>query len=263
MAGTEWPEVFVHLLPSMIPPGALRGGVAVVVDVLRATTVMVYALHAGIEAIIPCGEIEEARAVAARLPAGTALLAGERQGLPIPGFDLGNSPEDLLKKDRKGKTLVMTTTNGTRAILASLEAEHVGIAAMINSVGSIRWAGSWNLPVHVVCAGTDGLVSLEDTLLAGEIASRLNIFWGYPLGNDEALIADALFRNSIRAERDESIPKPVLIGRGRGGRRVREIGLQKDIEASAREGDEAWNNLVGVLHRDPLRITRWEWAGFH
>src|SRR5438067_9822832 len=92
---TERPKVFVHLLPSLIPPGALRGGVAVVVDVLRATTVMVHALAAGCEATIPCGEIEEAKSVAASLPDGTALLAGERRGLPIPGFDLGNSPGEF------------------------------------------------------------------------------------------------------------------------------------------------------------------------
>ena len=95
MVPTEQARVFVHLLPSLIPPGSLRGGVAVVVDVLRATTVMVQALAAGCEAVIPCGEIDEAKAVAAGLPAGTALLAGERQGLPIPGFDLGNSPGDF------------------------------------------------------------------------------------------------------------------------------------------------------------------------
>src|SRR5436309_2899435 len=95
MSEAVQPSVFVHLLPALIPPGALRGGVAVVVDVLRATTVMVQALQSGCEAIIPCAEIEEAQAVAASLPAGTALLSGERQGLPIPGFDLGNSPDDF------------------------------------------------------------------------------------------------------------------------------------------------------------------------
>ena len=94
MSPADRPKVFVHLLPSLIPPGSLRGGVAVVVDVLRATTVMVHALADGCEAVIPCAEIEEAQSVAAGLPSGTALLGGERGGLPIPGFDLGNSPGD-------------------------------------------------------------------------------------------------------------------------------------------------------------------------
>jgi len=261
MAGSAWPEVYVHLLPALIPPGSLRGGVAVVVDVLRATTVMAYALRAGFAAIIPCGEIEEARSIASRMPPGQALLAGERQGLPIPGFDYGNSPEEVAQGDQRGKTLVMTTTNGTRAILASLEAEQVGIAAMVNAMASIRWAASWNLPVHVVCAGTDGLISLEDTLLAGEIASRLNEHWGYPLGNDQALIARSAFQDADHTRRRQSVPRWVLIAQGRGGRRVREIGLQKDLEAAGRQDGEDWNNIVGVLEQDTMKITRWDWAG--
>ena len=116
MVPTEHASIFVHLLPTMIPPGSLRGGVAVVVDVLRATTVMVQALAVGCDAIIPCGEIEEAVKVAAGFPPGDALLAGERHGLPIPGFDLGNSPLEFTPEVCQGKTLVMTTTNGTRAI---------------------------------------------------------------------------------------------------------------------------------------------------
>ena len=104
-----------------------------VVDVLRATTAMVHALAAGCEAIVPCAEIEEARAVAASLPAGTVLLGGERGGLPIERFDLGNSPATFTREVCRGKTIVMTTTNGTRAILASLEAERVLIAAFVNS----------------------------------------------------------------------------------------------------------------------------------
>ena len=132
MPSDDQAQVYVHLLPKLIPHGSLRGGVAVVVDVLRATTVMVQALAAGCEAIIPCGEIDEAKEVAASLPAGTALLVGERQGLPIPGFDLGNSPGDFTSEVCEGKTLVMTTTNGTRAILASLEAERVYIASFGN-----------------------------------------------------------------------------------------------------------------------------------
>ena len=123
----------MHLLPSLIPPGSLRGGVAVVVDVLRATTVMVHALAAGCEAVIPCAEIDEAKA-SRRRPAARArpCWRGEREGLPIPGFDLGNSPGDFTREVCRGKTLVMTTTNGTRAILASLEAERVYIASFAN-----------------------------------------------------------------------------------------------------------------------------------
>src|SRR5919201_7009620 len=87
-------DVQVHLLPQLIPPGRLAGGVAVVVDVLRATTTIVHALAAGCVAVRPCATVEEARALADRLPAGKVLLGGERQGLPLQGFDLGNSPRE-------------------------------------------------------------------------------------------------------------------------------------------------------------------------
>jgi len=87
--------VLVHLLPSLAPPGTLAGGVAVVIDVLRATTVIVHALAAGCRAVVPCGEIDEAKRRAVQLrSAGKVLVAGERTGLPIPGFDLGNSPRE-------------------------------------------------------------------------------------------------------------------------------------------------------------------------
>lgn len=254
MSESGRPAVFVHLLPSLIAPGALAGGVALVVDVLRATTVMVRALDAGCEAIVPCGELEEARAAAAALPGGTALLAGERQGLPIPDFDLGNSPDDFTPELCRGKTLVMTTTNGTRAILASREAAQVAIAAMSNARAAIEWAASWDADVHVVCAGTDGHVSLEDTLLAGEIADRLQRFWRYTAGNDQATIAAAVFADAVRATRDEGVPWSLLLARGRGGQRVRQIGLARDIEAAARRSDV---DGVPVLCRDPLRIV-WE-----
>src|SRR4051812_14748139 len=85
-------DVQVHLLPELVPAQRLAGGLAVVVDVLRATTSIVYALAAGCTSIRPCAEVEEARALAGQMRAGRVLLAGERDGLPLPGFDLGNSP---------------------------------------------------------------------------------------------------------------------------------------------------------------------------
>src|SRR5437868_2104028 len=91
--------VRVHLLPALAPPGELAGGVAVVIDVLRATTVIVHALAAGCVTVVPCGEIEEAKARAKALRSvGKVLLGGERCGKPIPGFDVGNSPGEYTAK---------------------------------------------------------------------------------------------------------------------------------------------------------------------
>jgi 2-phosphosulfolactate phosphatase len=260
MAELQTPLVYVHLLPELIPPGALEGGVAVVVDVLRATTMMVHALSAGCVAVIPCGEIDEARRVAASLPAGQALLAGEREGLPIAGFDLGNSPSSCTPEVCRGKTLVMTTTNGTRAILASLDAERVVIGAFPNFAATAQLVHADERRIHVVCSGTDRSVSYEDSLLAGAFAQHFKDMGG-TLMNDEAEIVAALwakiddaiwFRNGDRPR--EPNPLTRYLVRGRGGRRVTELGLVQDI-ADAAQLNSYVHNHAFELRRDPLRIV--------
>ena len=238
-------QLSVHLLPRLIPEGALSGGIAVVVDVLRATTSMVHALEAGCEAIVPCAEIDEARRAYEAFPSGSALLAGERQGVPIEGFDLSNSPGTFSQETCGGRTLVMTTTNGTRAIIASLGADRVLLAAFAN-LGATREAiRADGRPVHVVCSGTDGLVSLEDSMLAGALAE------GFDLQNDDARIAARAWHNSEVAGHDGSLVS--VLASGRGGHRVRSLGLGADLEAAARLDSIP---IVAEVRRDPLRIVR-------
>jgi 2-phosphosulfolactate phosphatase len=250
------PPVYVHSLPALIPPGALKGGVAVVVDVLRATTVMVHALAAGCEAVIPCLEIDEARRVANDLPPVHAVLGGERQGLPIEGFDLGNSPGDYTPEVCRGRTLVMTTTNGTRAVLASLEADRVLIGAFPNARATTQAAFFPERserppkPIHIVCSGTEGFISLEDCLLAGCLVSSLDSF-GVEMANDEAIIArrawlDAELGSGAGGRLED------ILAEGRGGRRVTVIGLAADIRAAARVDRF---DLVAELRRDPIRVV--------
>ena len=263
--------VFVHLLPALIPEGALKGGVAVVIDVLRATTTMVHALAAGCDAIIPCVEIAEARKLAKALPPGTAVLAGERQGVPIEGFDMANSPGDCTAETCSGKTLVMTTTNGTRAILASLGAERVFIAAFVNRKATLDALRLAEGPIHLVCSGTDGLVSLEDTMFAGALAHELDaLAWeasegrpGSPvsdavdapvetlLSNDSAEIAASLWRET-EAMIDEGYSLADALSDGRGGRRVHQLGLEADLNAASQLDRFPF---AAELLREPLRIV--------
>lgn len=247
----ERPTVAVHLLPSLIPPGALAGGVAVVVDVLRATTAMIHALAAGCEAVIPCLEVDDARKVAATLPPGTAILGGERGGVQIEGFDLGNSPASYTPEVCRGKTLVITTTNGTRAILASLEAERVHIAAFVNAHATIHLlAAEDGRPVHVVCSGTEGFVSLEDTLLAGLLVTGLRDR-GVEPANDPAWLAAAAWQATARRVEREPLAK--ILAEGRGGHNVLRIGLGPDIDDVAAVDRVP---LTAALRRDPLRIVK-------
>jgi 2-phosphosulfolactate phosphatase len=245
--------------------------VAVVIDVLRATTTMVHALAAGCDAIIPCGEIDEARKIASTLPEGAALLAGERQGLPIEGFDLGNSPGDCTPEVCSGKTLVMTTTNGTKAILASLEADRVLIAAFVNRKATVEALKAAGRPIHLVCAGTDGQISLEDTLFAGALAQEIDA-WAWEeveakarkhpadgadaldesvLANDQAEIAASLWRET-ESIIEEGYTLTDALSDGRGGRRVIAIGLEADLEDAAIIDRFPF---AAELLRDPLRIV--------
>src|SRR5947208_1029251 len=167
-------EVHVYLLPELAPPGRLAGGVAVVVDVLRATTTIVHALAAGCVSVRPCAEVDEARALADSLPAGKVLLGGERDGKPLPGFDLSNSPRECTPAVCRGRTLVLTTTNGSRALLRAAAAERVLVAAFVNFSAVCEQLRLDRRPVHVVCAGDGGSVALEDALLAGGIVDFLS-----------------------------------------------------------------------------------------
>lgn len=254
--------VFVHMLPSLLPPGALIGGVVVLIDVLRASTMMVHALAAGCREVIPCMEVEEARQIAASLPAGSAILAGERHGLPLEGFDLGNSPGQCTGEICQGKTMVITTTNGTRALLACSEADLVLVGSFVNFAATAQRLLHEAKPIHLVCAGTEGRISYEDTLLAGSFAKHFRDL-NMPMGNDEAEIAaglwarveDSIWFNSGKAKQsEENNPLFHYLTRGQGGRRVLELGLRDDI-AEAAQLNRPDHQIVAELRRDPFRVV--------
>jgi 2-phosphosulfolactate phosphatase len=162
----------VYGLPKFAGPEELAGGTAVVIDVLRASTTIVYALDAGAADVIPCQEMEEARTVAGRLPGDGVLLGGERGGLPIDGFDLGNSPGEYLPQRVGGKTIVFTTTNGTRAIDRARQADRVLIGAFVNAAAVVRQLLGQE-QIHLLCAGTRGQIGRDDVLLAGMLVDRI------------------------------------------------------------------------------------------
>lgn len=236
-------DVQVHLLPDLVPPGRLAGSLAVVIDVLRATTTIVHALAAGCTAVCPCAEVEEARALAGQMRAGRVLLGGERGGTPLPGFDLGNSPGEYTAKVCRGTTLVLTTTNGTRALLRAAEAERALVAGFVNYSAVCEQLRQDARPIHIICAGTEGEVSLEDVLLAGALVDFLCEIGEVRL-NDSARLAWDCFENHGR----------VLQGAleiSHGGTNLRRLGYDDDIRAAAQVDQFA---LVPELRRDPLRI---------
>jgi 2-phosphosulfolactate phosphatase len=235
--------VRVHLTPDRLMPAELAPSVAVVIDVLRATTTMIHALAAGCRAICPVEEVEEARRLADGMRAGRVLLGGERDGVPPAGFDAGNSPGEYTCTRCKGTTLVLTTTNGTRALLRAAAAARTLVAGFVNYSAVCEQLGQEARPIDIVCAGCHGDVTLEDTLLAGALVEYL-CEHGPVCLNDAARLAWDCFENHGR----------VLDGAleiSTGGVHLRGLGYDEDIRAAARVDQFA---VVPEVRRDPLRV---------
>jgi 2-phosphosulfolactate phosphatase len=235
-------ELHVHLLPHLAPPEALRGGLAVVIDVLRASTTLVQAFASGCQAVYPVAETEDARSLAARLPGRKVLTAGERHGQRIRGFDLGNSPREFTAEVCKGASIVYTTTNGTRALLHVAPAERILIAAFTNFSAVCGQIANQPRPVHLCCAGTDGQITLEDTLLAGAF---VECFLDLELElNDAARLAwDCYeFHSAVVLE---------ALRCSHGGCQLQALGYEEDLRAAAQIDRHL---LVPELRRDPLRL---------
>ncbi|MEA2154003.1 MAG: 2-phosphosulfolactate phosphatase [Solirubrobacteraceae bacterium] len=196
---------------------------AVVIDVLRATSTITLALASGYERVLVAGSIDEAKA----LRADGRVLAGEVGCARAPGFDLGNSPEETLEP--RGTELVLATTNGAPAIVGSAElCGEVLAASMLNleAVAAQITGGD----VLLVCAGTDGRVSIEDVYLAGRLSALLE-----GPRTDAAHVAEAVAA---------AYPTPLAALEASGGAvGLRREGLESDIVFCAQE------SIVGVVPR--------------
>lgn len=237
----------MYLVPALVEPGQLAGQTAVVIDVLRATTTIIHALAAGAVAVVPCLEVEEARTIAAGEFPGSAVLGGERGGLAIPGFDLGNSPRDYTRQRVGGKTVVFTTTNGTRALLHCRDAKRVLIGSFVNLSAVCRELADEN-QIVLLCAGTNGHVTREDALFAGAVVDELagRTCPPLPLGvgrgeglasgvwvlNDQAELAADAWR-TCKTDLTGGDPLGRALRASRGGRNLIETGQENDIDLAA------------------------------
>ena len=182
-------HVHVALMPAEFPGLVLGDRAAVVVDVLRATTTLVAACAAGCVRVVPVADRDAALAAAAQYPTGEVLLAGERGGAMIPGFDLGNSPIEYVPQRVAGRTVVFTTTNGTEAMLHARRAPVAAAAALVNVPEAARWALDQGRDLTVLCAGEQRAFSLEDAVCAGLVVGRVLAEVGSADLSDAALAA--------------------------------------------------------------------------
>lgn len=200
----------------------LRGSVPVVIDVLRATTVMITAFENGVRNIIPVLSPEEAFEIKNRLK-HDVILGGERDAEIIPGFDLDNSPYSYTVEMIKDKTLVMTTTNGTSAIRAASSAGDVFIAAFLNARAVAEELNNEvKDEVSLVCSGTNGNYTLEDGLCAGYIIDILKMYHDVELTDFAHLIHS--FYLTSKADVHEAVSK------AKHYRVLKNKGFEEDLE---------------------------------
>ena len=210
-------------------PGAGRAAVAVVVDVIRATTTALAALRQGYSEVFCCADVAGVHAVASEIDG--AVLAGERECVRIDGFHLGNSPREFSEGEPLGYTLALTTTNGTLAVLRALEeADVVLIGALTNltavSAEAARIARAAGGTALVRCAGVRGRVALDDAYAAGRVADELAAYLPEWAIGDGA----ALARCAARA-----YDSPLLaLGASQSARDLARVGLSEDVRVCAR-----------------------------
>ncbi len=181
-------NVEVCLTPDLVKTYGVENKIVVVVDILRATSVMTTALAHGIKSITPVATVEECR----MLKEKGYLAAAERDGKTVEGFDFGNSPFTYMEPALAGKKLALTTTNGTLAITRSVSAEEVVIGSFLNITSVANYLISQQQDVLILCAGWKGRVNLEDTIFAGALVELLSN--DFDSENDSAIAAVALFR---------------------------------------------------------------------
>ncbi len=183
----------VILTPNLLPLYPLQGKVVVVIDVLRATTTMTVALDQGATKVIPVESIEECLSYKDK---PDHILAGERGGQKVEGFSYGNSPFEYMDGVVKGKTLVLTTTNGTRAIKMSSDAKEILIGGFLNFSALTRWLLNESTDTVLLCSGWRDKFNLEDTIFAGAIINNLKDY--FLVDSDSAFAAEKLYLNSRR-----------------------------------------------------------------
>lgn len=181
-----------------VAPADVADRVVVVVDVLRAATTAAMALVNGARALVPYESVEEAANRARTMDQDTVRLGGERRMERIPGFDFGNSPLEYTRELVEDRTIVFTTTNGTRALSATHAAASCFFAGFVNAqatVDAVRTACDGETDVTILCSGTDRRVALEDLVCAGRLVRLLRASYPEAECTDGAHLAQLIERN--------------------------------------------------------------------
>jgi len=233
-------SIEVCFTPELIHLHEVKGKLVVVVDIFRATSTMVAALAHGVTEILPFADLESCRAMQAQ----GYLIAGERDGLTAPGFELGNSPVAFLEGNYAGKKLAMTTTNGTLALDKSKGASEILIGAFPNLKATASYIQSRNLDVLIHCAGWKGRFNLEDSLYAGALVQALSS--SHANREDGALAMESLF--SL-----EGGNLATYLSQASHAKRLQNHGIESDIDFCL--SLNLYEQVVGLTQKGELRIV--------
>ncbi len=202
----------------------VKGKTVVVIDVLRACTTACAAFMSGCREIIPVESIGDATSLLDKLDREVVLLAGERKGYKVDGFDLGNSPYEFTEEIVRGKVIILASTNGSRALVLGSAGEDCMAASFVNVSNIVERIASVGNDIAIVCSGRELNFSLEDTLCGGMIISGLGD--RAESANDAAVVASKLYE-----ERKSDLAS--ALRNSDHGRYLVSLGFSPDIDFAA------------------------------
>lgn len=213
----------VYFTPSELGERDLVGSVAAVIDVLRATSTIVEAVANGARTIFPATDMDDALRLAQMIGRNEVLLCGERGARKIDGFDLGNSPLEFTSEAVADKLVVMTTTNGTPALVAGQAADRCIVASFLNISAAARDLAASGKPIVIMCAGREGRFSLDDALCAGSLIRALREGHDQRVRMNDAALAVSALERRYRAH------LAAVMNRTAAARQIVEAGHGPDI----------------------------------
>lgn len=187
------PKIEVCLSPSLLHLYDISNSIVVVIDIFRASSTIVAAMHNGAEKVIPIDSVESCIAQGALTR--NSVTAGERDGKIAPGLSFGNSPSEYPRAFIEGKTLLLTTTNGTKLLHMAAEASQIIIGSFLNLSAICDYIISQNKDVLLACAAWKDKVNMEDALFAGAVVDRVKD--SFEVYCDSGRITSGMYRNAI------------------------------------------------------------------
>jgi 2-phosphosulfolactate phosphatase len=217
----------LYIIPGPIDEERLNGKTIVMIDILRASTTICSSLQSGARAVIPVERPGEAAELRSKIGIEDTILGGERHGIKIDNFDLGNSPLEYTADKVKDKIVILTTSNGTQTYNRGGASKLIITGAFVNISRVVKKVAEAAQDLVIICAGDEGNFSIEDTLCGGMILHKLIAEENIKIDlNDAASLALLLYRTNSRSLKQ-------AIARGEHGRLLADIGFGADVETAS------------------------------